>query len=307
MWRTDDTMVIVGAGLAGGNAAVTLREAGFGGRVVLLGHEEGAPFGRPPLSKTYLRGEEDLSGWLVRPQDWYEAHDVDFRMGPGVAGIDTAARRVSLSSGESFDYRALLVATGARNRRLAVPGADLAGVHQLRTAAESDAIREAALPGRHAVVVGMGFIGSEVAASLRMLGLRVTVILPGRVPLESAVGPQVGEALASIHRERGVNVLSEDQAVAFEGRDVLEAVVTRKAGRLPCDLAVIGIGVEPEVRLAESAGVAVDNGIQVVAVTAEPKDVQQIYALADQQRAGNAPADLKQQIDQIARNTTTVR
>lgn len=259
----DDTMVIVGAGMAGGNAAVTLREEGFAGRVMLLGEEPGVPFGRPPLSKTYLRGEEDLTGWLVRQVEWYEAHDVDLRPGPGVAGIDAAAGRVSLASGESFDYRALLIATGARNRRLAIPGADLPGVHALRTVADCDAIRRAASPGRHAVVVGMGFIGSEVAASLRIMGLRVTVVLPGRVPLESVVGPQVGEALASIHRERGVGLLTGDQAVAFEGREALEAVVTRGAGRVPCDLAVIGVGVEPEVRVAETAGVAIDDGVLV--------------------------------------------
>jgi 3-phenylpropionate/trans-cinnamate dioxygenase ferredoxin reductase subunit len=263
MGRADGTMVIVGAGIAGGNAAVALREEGFDGRVVLLGEEESPPFGRPPLSKTYLRGEEDLSGWLVRPREWYEANDVDLRTGTGVAAIDAVARRVSLTSGESFGYRALLIATGARNRQVAIPGAELPGVHRLRTVAECDGIRRAAVPGRHAVVVGMGFIGSEVAASLRMLGLRVTVVLPGRVPLERVVGPEVGEALASLHRHRGVDVLTEDQAVAFEGREHLEAVVTRKAGRLPCDLAVIGIGVEPDVRLAERAGLAVDNGVLV--------------------------------------------
>ena len=256
-------MVIVGAGMAGGNAAVALREEGFGGRVLLCGEEPNPPFGRPPLSKTYLRGEEDLSGWLVRPPEWYQEHDVELRTDTAVSGIDTTARRVSLASGESVGYRALLLATGARNRHLAIPGADLPGVHQLRTVAECEGIRRAALPGRHAIVVGMGFIGSEVAASLRTMGLRVTVVLPGRVPLESAVGPEVGEALASIHVERGVQVLTEDQAVAFEGRDTLEAVITRKGERLTCDLAVLGIGVEPQVRLAETAGVPVDNGILV--------------------------------------------
>jgi 3-phenylpropionate/trans-cinnamate dioxygenase ferredoxin reductase subunit len=263
MGHTDGTMVIVGAGMAGGNAAVALREEGFGGRVLLCGEEPNPPFGRPPLSKTYLRGEEDLSGWLVRPPEWYQEHDVELRTDTAVSGIDTTARRVSLASGESVGYRALLLATGARNRHLAIPGADLPGVHQLRTVAECEGIRRAALPGRHAIVVGMGFIGSEVAASLRTMGLRVTVVLPGRVPLESAVGPEVGEALASIHVERGVQVLTEDQAVAFEGRDTLEAVITRKGERLTCDLAVLGIGVEPQVRLAETAGVPVDNGILV--------------------------------------------
>jgi 3-phenylpropionate/trans-cinnamate dioxygenase ferredoxin reductase subunit len=259
----DETMVIVGAGMTGGNAAVTLREEGFDGRILLLGDEPGVPFGRPPLSKTYLRGEEGLGSWIVRPPDWYRAHDVELRTGPRVASVDVRAKRVSLASGETFDCRALLIATGGRNRRLTIPGVDLPGVYALRTLAECEALRRAAKPGRHAVVVGMGFIGSEVAASLRMMGLRVTVVFPGKVPLVHAVGSEVGEALASIHREQGVELLTEEEVVAFEGGDALEAVVTMKAGRLPCDLAVTGVGILPDVQLAESAGLQIDNGILV--------------------------------------------
>jgi 3-phenylpropionate/trans-cinnamate dioxygenase ferredoxin reductase component len=263
MRRVDETMVIVGGGMTGGNAAVALREQGFDGRVLLLGDEPGVPFGRPPLSKTYLRGEEDLSSWIVRPANWYQAHDVELRTGPRVAGVDVAAKRVSLASGETFDYRALLIATGGRNRHLAIPGADLPGVYALRTLAQCEALRRAAKPGRHAIVIGMGFIGSEVAASLRMMGLRVTVVFPGQVPLLHAVGPEVGKALASIHRDQGVELLTDEEVVAFEGEGALEAVVTRKAGRLPCDLAVTGVGIVPEVGLAETAGLQIDNGILV--------------------------------------------
>src|SRR5271165_2985014 len=167
-------VVIVGGGLAGGNAAATLREEGFAGPVVLLGREPGVPFGRPPLSKTYLRSEEDLDGWYVRPSGWYAEHEVELRTGAVAAAIDPAAHTVTLASGEQLGYTKVLIATGGRNRRLGIPGASLPGIHYLRTQAECDAIKQEAAPGRTAVVVGMGFIGCEVAASLTQLGVRVT-------------------------------------------------------------------------------------------------------------------------------------
>ena len=174
--------VIIGAGLCGGNAAATLREEGYQERVVLVGDEPVAPFGRPPLSKTYLRGEEDWTAWLVKPPDWYAQHNVE-RLHARVESIDVQAREVVLEdSRQRIAFDRLLLATGGRNRRLSVPGATLPGVLGLRTLADCDAIKEAAVPGSHAVVVGMGFIGSEVAASLRQLGVSVTAVLSGRRP-----------------------------------------------------------------------------------------------------------------------------
>ena len=193
------TYVIVGGGLAGGNAAVTLREEGFDGRLVLIGREPGVPFGRPPLSKTYMRSEEELDGWYVKPPDWYADHDVE-HVYETVATVDADAHAVVLESGERLEYQKLLIATGGRNRRLEVPGADLAGIHYLRTVAECDAIKREAVGGRHAVVVGMGFIGCEVAASLTQLGVRVTTIFPGRVPLDRVLGAELGAVFAAIHR-----------------------------------------------------------------------------------------------------------
>src|SRR5229473_6173670 len=137
----EQTVVIVGAGLAGGNAAVTLREEGWRGRIVLLGSEPTIPFGRPPLSKTYLRGEEDLSDWIVKPADWYGEHDVELRTGSAVQQVDTALKQLRLASGETVDYDKLVLCTGGSNRRLAVPGASLPGVYQLRTLAQCNAIR----------------------------------------------------------------------------------------------------------------------------------------------------------------------
>ncbi len=141
-------MVIVGGGVTGGNAAAALREEGFGGPVVIIGRDPGVPFGRPPLSKTYLRSEEDLEDWYVRPAGWYEAHDVDLRTGSSAAVVDAAAHRLILGSGKELEYQKVLIATGGQNRRLAVPGAELPGIHYLRTLADCDAIKREAAAGR---------------------------------------------------------------------------------------------------------------------------------------------------------------
>jgi 3-phenylpropionate/trans-cinnamate dioxygenase ferredoxin reductase subunit len=214
-------IVIVGGALAGGNAAVTLREEGYRDRVTLIGREAGIPFGRPPLSKTYLRSEEDLTGWYVRPGSWYEEHDVDRLVGSTVAVIDTAAHTVRLDSGRELPYQKVLIATGGQNRRLDLPGAGLPGLHYLRTVAECEAIKAEAVAGRRAVVVGMSFIGSEVAASLAQLGVHVTAIFPGRFPLERVLGEEVGAKFAAIHRANGVELLAGEQVAAFEGTERL--------------------------------------------------------------------------------------
>jgi 3-phenylpropionate/trans-cinnamate dioxygenase ferredoxin reductase component len=250
--------VIIGSGVAGGNAAAALREEGFSGPVVLVSREPGVPFGRPPLSKTYLRSEEDLDDWYVRPAGWYAEHDVELRNGAAVRGVHPAAHTVTLDSGKELAYQKVLIATGGRNRRLRLPGADLPGIHYLRTVAECDAIKREARPGRRAVVVGMGFIGCEVAASLAQLGVRVTAAFPGRAPLARVLGGEVGALIGGIHRAHGVELLPGDQVAAFEGTEQLEAVVTGAGHRIPCDFAVAGVGIEPDV---PAAAVAQDDGI----------------------------------------------
>jgi 3-phenylpropionate/trans-cinnamate dioxygenase ferredoxin reductase component len=259
----EQIVVIVGTGLAGGNAAATLREEGWRGRIVLLGAEPGIPFGRPPLSKAYLRGEEDLNAWYVRPADWYGEHDVELRTGSSVRQVDTALKQLRLAGGATVDYDKLVLCTGGRNRNFAVPGATLPGVYQLRTVAECDAIRQVARPGARAVVVGMGFIGAEVAASLRQMGLDVTAVLPGEAPLATVLGNEVAATLAAIHREHGVHLVTNDKVIGFEGGDRVERVLTATGAQLACDLVVVGIGIAPAVDALAGSAIALDNGILV--------------------------------------------
>jgi 3-phenylpropionate/trans-cinnamate dioxygenase ferredoxin reductase component len=255
-------MVIVGGGKAGGTAAATIREQGFEGRLVIIGQEPGIPFGRPPLSKTYLRSEEDLADWYVRSPDWYEAHDVGLMSG-SVAGVDPAAHMLVFDDGREMSYQKVLIATGGRNRRLAIPGAELPGIYYLRTVAECDAIKHEAMAGRSAVVVGMGFIGCEVAAALTQLGVHVTCLFPGRHPLERVLGEQIGELIGAIHRSHGVRMLAGASVAAFDGAGRVDAVVTADGDRVPCDFAVVGVGIDPDVSAVAGSSVAQENGILV--------------------------------------------
>jgi len=229
------TMVIVGAGMAGANAALTLREEGYRGRILLVGDEPVLPFGRPPLSKGYLVGTEDLSGWYVRPPGWYEANGVELKTGVRVEAIHTETREVRIAGGTSVRYDGLLLATGGRNRQLPLRGSDLPGIFQLRTLADCDAIKVAAAPDLRAVVVGLGFIGSEVTSSLTTLGLKVTAVGSGGGPLAAVLGDQVGAVLADIHMEKGVELVLGDQVVGFEGTERVEVVHTRYGRRILVD------------------------------------------------------------------------
>jgi 3-phenylpropionate/trans-cinnamate dioxygenase ferredoxin reductase subunit len=186
---------------------------------------------------------------------------------------------VILDSGEELEYQKLLIATGARNRRLQLPGAELPGVHYLRTLAECDAIKREAVAGRRAAIVGMGFIGCEVAASLTQLGVRVTAILPGPAPLERVLGAELAAVIAAIHRAHGVELCAEEQIVAFEGTERLQAAVTAAGKRIACDFAVVGVGVEPELPKFVGSPVTLSNGVLVdeLCRASEPD----IYAAGD--------------------------
>lgn len=257
------TFVIVGANLAGGAAAAALREEGFDGTVILIGAEPHPPYERPPLSKEYLRGESPFARALVRPPDFYRANGIETRFGVRVARVDPDEKIVALADGEHLSYDKVLIATGGRSRRLSIPGRNLEGVYDLRTVADADRIRGEIAPGRKAVVVGMGFIGSEVAASLRQVGVEVVVVEELKLPLYRVLGEEVGRVLEGIHRDHGVEMRFEDAVDAFEGSTRVERVTTKGGRRIECDLVVIGVGIEPVTDLVAGAGVDIDDGIVV--------------------------------------------
>jgi 3-phenylpropionate/trans-cinnamate dioxygenase ferredoxin reductase subunit len=261
-----ERFVIIGASLAGASAAAALREGGFDGTVELIGAEPQLPYNRPPLSKGYLRGQDRFEDQLVNPADYYAQHEVNLRLGVRAASVDPQRKVVSLERGEEVPYGRLLVATGGRNRSLTTPGADLPGIFQLRTVEDCDRIRAVARPGARAVVAGLGFIGSEVSASLRQMGLAVTAIEGQPVPLARVLGVEVGAVLGEIHREKGVELVMEDAVAAFEGAGRVERVRTKRGRILACDLVVAGIGIVPNSELLAGAGAAVDNGVLVDAL-----------------------------------------
>jgi 3-phenylpropionate/trans-cinnamate dioxygenase ferredoxin reductase subunit len=255
--------VIVGAGLAGGSAAAALREGGFEGEITLIGAEKQLPYNRPPLSKGYLRGQDRFEDQLVNPAAVYAEQRIGLRLGVRATAIDSAHKVVALEGGEAVSYDRLLVTTGGRNRTLTTPGGDLPGIFQLRTVEDCDRIRAVAVSGRRAVVLGLGFIGSEVAASLRQMGVEVTAIGGHPVPLARVLGPEVGAVLAAIHREKGVELVLEDSVATFEGTGRVERARTKKGRVLACDFVVAGIGIVPNTELLAAAGAAVDNGVLV--------------------------------------------
>jgi 3-phenylpropionate/trans-cinnamate dioxygenase ferredoxin reductase component len=275
----DRCFVIVGASLAGATAAATLREEGFDGRVVLIGAERLPPYERPPLSKEFLRGEQPFEEQYVRPDEWYGDNEVEARFGARAVQLDVADREVVLAGGERIRYDALLVATGSRNRKLDVPGVTLPGVFDLRVKADADAIRSAAAPGARIVCVGMGFIGAEVAASMRMQGHDVTVVEVFETTLYRVLGPDIGRALEGLHRDHGVRMLFNEAVASFEGDGRLEAVVTSGGRRIDADVAIVGVGTEPCVEIM--AGTGLDQGGGIPVGPALETSVPAVYAAGD--------------------------
>jgi 3-phenylpropionate/trans-cinnamate dioxygenase ferredoxin reductase subunit len=258
-----ERIVIVGAGLAGARAAEALRKDGYAGTVTLVGEESERPYLRPPLSKDYLRGESDRESVFVHPESFYEDNGIDLRVSTGVQAINPAARETVLAGGERLTFDRLLIATGARPRTLSVPGSDLAGVVSLRTLGDSEALGVAARDAERVVVVGGGWIGSEIAASLRMLGRHVVLVAPGKAPLERVLGPEIAAVYRDLHLEHGVELRMDTRVARIDGTDRVRAVETTSGERLPADLVVAGIGVEPRTELARAAGLSVGDGIEV--------------------------------------------
>jgi 3-phenylpropionate/trans-cinnamate dioxygenase ferredoxin reductase subunit len=274
------TFVIVGASLAGAKAAGELRERGFDGRVVLVGAESERPYERPPLTKDYLQGKSERQKAYVHDEDFYGQQDIELRLGAVAESIDAQGSTVTLAGGEQLAYDSLLLTTGAEPRKISVPGADLDGVHYLRTFTDCDALRDRLGAGTGRVaVVGAGWIGSEFAASARGAGLDVTVIDPLALPNERIFGAEIGAFYRDVHVRHGVEMVLEDGVEALEGDGAVSAVRTANGRRIECDFAVIGVGVVPRVTLAEAAGLTVENGVQVDAAC--KTSVPNVFAAGD--------------------------
>ena len=256
MTRPDD-VVIVGAGLAGVRTAERLREGGFTGALTLVGEESEPPYDRPPLSKQVLRGEREIV--LLRDPDTYPELGVELRLGVRAASLDVEGRTVGLDDGTSIGFEALVIATGARPRTLA--GVDVSGVHVLRSAQDCRGLRSSAARARRAVVVGGGFIGCEVAASLRLLGLEVTVVEMASAPLVGVLGDQLAGEVVRLHETHGVTMRCGVGVDAIEGEGRVSGVRLLDGSVLPADLVVIGLGVTPVVEWLADSGLTIDNGV----------------------------------------------
>jgi 3-phenylpropionate/trans-cinnamate dioxygenase ferredoxin reductase subunit len=252
-----------GAGLAASRAVDTLRSEGFAGRIILVGDEPHLPYDRPPLSKSFLRGDVSTDAVLLRPESHYGANRIGLRLGVQAVAIDRPAKRVLLDDGTALAYGALLLATGSRPKRLEIPGAKLDGVHYLRTLSDSLAIRGCMQPDMSVVVIGGGYIGLEVAATARQIGCRVAVLEAADTVLGRAAPTEVGRWLANLHLARGVDLRTGVRVAAIEGEARAEAVRLVDSTRLVADLVVVGIGVLPNAEIAAEAGIAVEDGIVV--------------------------------------------
>jgi 3-phenylpropionate/trans-cinnamate dioxygenase ferredoxin reductase subunit len=260
----DQAYVIVGASLGGAKAAEALRAAGSDGPVILIGDETDRPYERPPLSKGYLLGNAERDSIYVHPPGWYAEHHVELRLGTVVTAIDPAAHELTLSDGSRVGYAKLLLTTGSSPRRLPVPGADLAGVQYLRRVADCDQLKATLETASRVAVIGAGWIGLETAAAARTAGAEVTVLEAADLPLLRVLGPEAAQVFADLHRQHDVGMRFGIQVAEITGSDGQATGVLLSDGtRVPADAVIVGVGITPNVQLAEAAGLEVNNGIVV--------------------------------------------
>ena len=263
MSATPQRVVIIGAGQAGGQTAYSLRQAGFAGTITLVGDELAPPYQRPPLSKAYFKGEMEAERLFLKPLEYYAEHQVDLVTGKAATAIDLGARQVTLDDGTALSWDKLVIATGARPRRLAVEGHELRNIAELRTLADVDHLKKIAIPGARLVVVGAGYIGLEAAAVGVQLGLKVTVLEAMPQVLSRVAGPEIGAFYTHIHRAAGTDVRLGARLEAFEGLGQVTGVRIHGGEIIPADLVLVGVGVLPNIELALEAGLVCGNGIVV--------------------------------------------
>ena len=254
-------IIIIGAGQAGGETAQRLRQVGFTGDITLIGEEVAAPYQRPPLSKAYLKGDLDMDRLLLRPASVYAKENIALLSRIRAVWIDRSNRKVRIEGGRELPYDALVLATGAKPRKLPLVGADLDGVHLFRTVADVDAVRERFTAGKRLIVIGAGFIGLEVAAVARQCGLDVTVVETAVRPLARVTSPEVAGFFLDEHTRQGVRFVLGGQPAVIKGQEYVTGVGLSDGGELPADLVIAGIGITPDVALAEQCGLKVENGI----------------------------------------------
>ncbi len=261
--QNTQTLLIIGAGLAGAKAAEAARSRGYEGRIVLVGEESRPPYERPPLSKAVLRGEADTESSRVHDSGYYAENSVELLTGDQVEDLDVGGRRARLAGGDTIGFDTAILATGATPRRLELPGASLDGVHYLRTVDDSARLHKAITGAGRVAVIGAGWIGSEVAASARQMGAEVLLVEPSPVPLHRVLGPQVGTMFSQLHADQGVDLRLGVGVSELRGGQSVEQVVLADGRVETADVVVAGIGVLPRLELAIAAGLTVDNGVVV--------------------------------------------
>jgi 3-phenylpropionate/trans-cinnamate dioxygenase ferredoxin reductase component len=261
---TQPSFIIVGGGLAGAIAAQTLREEGFDGRITLLGEEPHRPYERPPLSKDYLQGKADRDSIFAHPEPWYPDHAVELRLGTAVTSLEPGARTVTTATGVQLGYDKLLLTTGSTPRRLTVAGADLDGVHYLRSVDDSERIKAGFAQAHRVAIIGAGWIGLETAAAARHAGLDVTLLEHAELPLLRVLGPETAPIFADLHRDHGVHLRCQVAVAELTGRKgAVTGVILSDGSRIDADMVLVGVGITPNTQLAAEAGLEVDNGIIV--------------------------------------------
>jgi 3-phenylpropionate/trans-cinnamate dioxygenase ferredoxin reductase component len=275
--------LLIGGGLAAGNCARWLREEGATGSILLVGREPDPPYNRPPLSKGFMQGKESREDALFRPDDWWGEQDIELLTRTSVLKLDTGERVVKLSTKEEVGFDKALLATGANVRRLGVDGCELEGIHYLRTFGNSQAIRSDAEQAERVVLIGGSYIGTEVAASLTLLGKKCSIVMQEGVTLERFYGEEVGRFFQGVLEEHGIEIHGSDELERFEGSDGRVTKVVTKAGKeLPADVVVIGAGVSPDVSLAKAAGLEIgDAGGVRCSSTLESVSAPGVWAAGD--------------------------
>ncbi len=258
---SNETFVIVGAGLTGTRAVEAIRDGGHEGPLILVGSETSLPYDRPPLSKAVLAGTVAPDSALLHPAEWYAERRVDLRLGVRATRLDPDRHTLTLDGHDELGWDRLLIATGSSVRRLDVAGADLMNVLYLRTAAQSNVLRDRLSSGGSVVIIGAGWIGLEVAAAARGHGCKVTVIEPQQTPLHGIVGAEIGQYFVDLHTAQGVTFRLNDGVERLVGDGAVTGVITTSGEHLPADTVLVGVGISPNTRLAENAGIEVDDGI----------------------------------------------